>query len=55
MIFTTNEGKIMKIVDITKKGHGEITVYANDLSAGIYQYTLVVDGKNIETKKMIKQ
>jgi hypothetical protein len=55
IIFTTTEGKIIKIADITQKGAGELTVYANDLSAGIYQYSLVVDGKTIETKKMIKQ
>ncbi|MBA2612267.1 MAG: tail fiber domain-containing protein [Bacteroidetes bacterium] len=55
LIFTTIEGRILKTVDIAKKGLGEITVYANDLSSGIYNYTLVVDGKTVDTKKMIKQ
>jgi hypothetical protein len=55
LIFTTIEGRILKTIDITKKGAGEITVYANDLSNGIYTYTLVVDGKTVDTKKMIKQ
>jgi hypothetical protein len=53
LIFTTIEGRILKTIDISKKGAGEITVYANDLSNGIY--TLVVDGKTVDTKKMIKQ
>ncbi|MES2592930.1 MAG: hypothetical protein V4608_13695 [Bacteroidota bacterium] len=30
-------------------------VFASDLSSGIYTYTLVVDGKVVEAKKMIKQ
>lgn len=55
LIFTTVEGRILKTIDIAKKGAGEITVYANDLSNGIYNYTLVVDGKTIDSKKMIKQ
>ncbi|MDR2775674.1 MAG: T9SS type A sorting domain-containing protein [Tannerella sp.] len=30
-----------------------VTVSAYDLAAGTYVYTLVVDGKRIDTKKMI--
>ncbi len=55
LIFTTIEGRILKTIDITKKGPGEITVYANDLTNGIYTYTLVVDGKTVDSKKMLKQ
>jgi Concanavalin A-like lectin/glucanases superfamily/Chaperone of endosialidase len=54
IIFSTNEGKVVKAVDITEKS-GSLNVFANDLSNGIYQYSLVVDGKTIETKTMIKQ
>ena len=53
--FTTNEGKVIKSVEITTSGKGNLNVFANDLSSGIYNYTLVIDGKSIETKKMIKQ
>ena len=55
LIFTTEDGRIIKTVDVSKKGRNELTVYANDLSSGIYHYTLVVDGKTIDTKKMVKQ
>ena len=55
IIFNTVDGKIIKTVDITTKGEGSLNVFANDLSSGIYNYTLVIDGKNIETKKMVKQ
>jgi hypothetical protein len=54
MVFTTVEGRILKTVDITKKGRGQINVYSNDLSSGMYMYSLIVDGKTIDTKKMVK-
>jgi hypothetical protein len=55
IIFKTLEGKLIKAVDITTKGKGQLNVFANDLSKGIYVYTLVVDGKAIDTKKMVKE
>lgn len=54
IIFNTIEGKIIKAVDITKKGRGQLNVFASDLSSGMYTYSLVVDGKIIDTKKMVK-
>jgi len=53
IIFTDNYGKIMKTVDITAPGQGMLKVYASNLSSGIYQYSLIVDGKVAETKKMM--
>ena len=46
---------ILKIVDINEKGSGQLNVYAADLSSGNYTYSLIADGKLVETKKMIKQ
>jgi hypothetical protein len=54
IIFSTSDGKIIKSVDVTSKGRGTLNVFANDLSSGMYTYTLVVDGKTIDTKKMVK-
>lgn len=54
IIFSTIDGKIIKAVDITKKGRGQLNVFASDLSSGMYTYSLVVDGKTIDTKKMVK-
>ncbi len=39
--------------DIRTLGEGSITISANELYAGIYLYSLVVDGKLIDTKQMI--
>jgi hypothetical protein len=55
LIFKTIDGKIIKTVDINKKGRGQVNVFANDLSNGLYMYTLIVDGMTIDTKKMVKQ
>ena len=43
----------MKEVEITKTGSGQLNVYAQDLSSGIYTYTLVADGVTIDSKKMV--
>ena len=55
IIFYDTNGTMIKNVPITTTGQGQIIVYANDLSNGIYSYTLIVDGKIIATKKMVKQ
>ncbi len=55
LVFYDATGRQIKAIDITTKGAGQLNVYANDLTNGIYSYTLVIDGKVIDTKKMVKQ
>lgn len=55
IIFTTTDGKIIKAVDIREKGTGTLNVFSNDLSSGLYSYSLIVDNKVIDTKKMMKE
>lgn len=55
MLFYNAQGKLIQSVDLNEKGKGSLNVFASDLSNGIYTYTLVVDGKIVETKKMVKQ
>ena len=55
IIFTNSTGSIINTVIINERGTGELEVYASDLSKGIYNYTLVCDGKIISTMKMVKQ
>ena len=52
IMFYDNNGRILKAVDIT--GAGELQVYAENLSNGIYTYSIVADGKTVDTKKMVK-
>lgn len=54
MVFVNNEGHVVRRVDL-KAGHGSITVFANDLNKGIYSYSIVVDGKTMASKKLIKE
>ncbi|HXB40830.1 MAG TPA: tail fiber domain-containing protein [Bacteroidia bacterium] len=54
ILFYDNNGRLIKSVDVTK-GKGQLNVYANDLTNGVYSYTLIVDGKIMDTKKMVKQ
>lgn len=55
IIFLELSGKIIKTVDLTEKGRGALNVFANDLTNGIYTYSLIIDGQTMETKKMVKQ
>jgi hypothetical protein len=55
IIFSTITGEVIKTTDIKSAGKGQVNVFASDISSGLYTYTLIVDGKQIETKKMIKQ
>jgi hypothetical protein len=55
MLFYNADGKLIQSIELAQKGKGSVNVFAQDLSNGIYTYTLVVDGKIFETKKMVKQ
>lgn len=54
MLFYNVQGILIKEMDITERGHSRLTVFASDLSSGIYTYTLVTDGNIAETKRMVK-
>jgi hypothetical protein len=47
------QGKQIIKYDITSKGKGSVTVQSRELIAGMYMYTLIIDGKEISSKKMI--
>ncbi len=50
---TDNNGNIVKQIPLNSKGKGAVNIEASTLSAGTYLYTLIVDGKTVETKRMI--
>lgn len=52
LIYDLN-GNQLKSYPISQKGYGHIIIQASELSAGIYLYTLIANGKAIETKQMI--
>lgn len=46
-------GKLIKTIVLEGSGEGQANLEAQTLSTGTYVYTLVLDGKVIETKKMV--
>ena len=46
------QGTLMKSYD-NLSNNGELTINGGELEAGMYMYSLIVDGKEIDTKKMI--
>jgi len=55
MLFYDATGHLISTHIIADRGKGLLTVNANDLSSGAYNYSLVVDGKLVETRQLIKQ
>lgn len=52
--FYDDRGQQINQYRITEKGNGELQIFSSKLSSGVYTYTLVVDGKIVESRKMVK-
>ena len=52
--FYDGQGKLINSVDVLERGNGQLNVFANDLSTGVYTYSLVADGQIVATKRMVK-
>lgn len=48
-------GSVLKIVNVNERGDGQLHIFAENLSNGIYTYSLIADGKTIDSKRMIFQ
>lgn len=55
LMFYNVGGQLIKAVDLNTRGNGKLIVFANDLSSGLYHYTLVADGKVVDSKKMVRE
>ena len=53
--FYDASGKLIETVAINDRGNGQLNVFANDLSTGVYTYSLVADGRIVATKRMMKE
>ena len=51
-IFTLN-GELLETYPVTVFGYGEVSIDGSTLNAGMYLYSLVVDGQIVDTKRMI--
>lgn len=55
ILFYNATGQLIQTVDIKTRGKGKVNVFASDLSSGLYHYSLVADGKIIDSKKMVRE
>lgn len=46
-------GEMLQSMPISSFGHGSVTISGSTLQAGMYVYSLVVDGQMVDTKRMI--
>ncbi|HTE29485.1 MAG TPA: tail fiber domain-containing protein, partial [Chryseolinea sp.] len=53
LIIYTLEGKQLKVIPIRDRGNTAVTIPGNEMSHGMYLYTLIVDGRPVDTKRMI--
>jgi hypothetical protein len=53
IIITGYSGKVLKQINVSSAGKGMLNVDAATLASGAYNYSLLVDGKLIDTKKMV--
>jgi hypothetical protein len=50
-----NIGRLLKVVSAEGRGEGELILDTRNLGAGIYTYSVVADGKVVDTKRMQRQ
>ena len=46
-------GEIIKRIELSAKGNGQLKLETTLLNSGTYTYSLIMDGKIIDTKKMV--
>jgi trimeric autotransporter adhesin len=53
LIIYNMEGKQLKSIAVAERGNASVKISGSDLYAGIYLYALVVDGKIVDTKRLV--
>jgi hypothetical protein len=52
--FYASNGAFLKSVKLSGVGNGTINIKANELSSGAYRYSLMIDGKVVDSKQMVQ-
>ena len=55
LIITSVDGKELQRISLPQKGQGQIDLHTDNLPAGTYQYSLVVKGQVVATRRMVVQ
>lgn len=50
---TNAKGQLMKTITISNKGAGQVSINTATFAAGTYNYTLWVNGRQTDTKRLI--
>ena len=53
VVITDMSGKTIKTLSLNSRGNGEVTLNSGTLAAGSYNYTLWLDDKKVDSKKMV--
>ncbi|MEP6465763.1 MAG: tail fiber domain-containing protein, partial [Parafilimonas sp.] len=53
VVISDANGHNLKTISLSNKGAGQVNITAGTLSSGSYFYSLLIDGKKIDTKQMI--
>jgi len=53
IIITEMNGRNLKTIKIPNNGPGQVNISAGSLPAGSYVYSLIIDGKKVDSKQMI--
>ncbi len=53
IIITDNSGKTIKQITLSGSGKGVVNIIAGSIASGTYQYSLLINGRLIDTKKMV--
>jgi trimeric autotransporter adhesin len=46
-------GTLLKTIQVNQKGTGNVTINANEFVSGMYLYSLICDGRIVDTKRML--
>jgi hypothetical protein len=49
------QGELLQSFPLTQRGEGELSVNTTTLPEGVYVYRLLVDGKQVDAKKLLRQ
>ncbi len=53
IVFQDMTGRVIKTLSIDGRGEGDLTVNAHGLTRGVYTYTIIIDGKVSDVKRMV--
>ncbi len=53
LVFTDASGKIIKSIALNSKSSGQVSLNSKSLAAGTYTYSLLIDGKQVDSKQLL--